>query len=152
MPQKLVILYTSSMEVRIVMMQALAGGFWCSTRHLKENMPLLYILQSKLKGLCNLNSFHSTIILSLTSVMQGLRILVPCLRLAGFIVRKRVIVGTLSINVQRDFKCSISAQDCSMQYRDGGNFCQWIMTADGQAEKKRHLKQTQTTCILVISQ
>lgn len=99
MPQKLVILCTSSMGVRKVMTQALAWGFWCSTSHLKENMLLLYILESKLKGLCDLNSFHTTIILSLTSVMQGLRILVPCLRLAGFIIRKRVVVGTLSINV-----------------------------------------------------
>lgn len=84
---------------------------WCSSSYLKENVLLLYVLENKLKDLCNPNTFHNAIILSLTSVMQGLRILVPCLRLAGFISKKRVIMGTFSVNVQSHFKCSTSVLD-----------------------------------------
>lgn len=64
-------------------------GCWCSNSHLKKNVLLLYISESKLKDLCNLNTFENSIILSLTSFMQGLRILGPCLRLAGFVSRKK---------------------------------------------------------------
>lgn len=99
-------------------------GCWCSTSHLNENVLLLCIVESKLKDLCNLNTFHNAIILSLTSAMQGLKNLVLCLRVAGFISRQRVILGTFSVNVQRHFKCSTSAQDWGIQQRDGGNFCQ----------------------------
>lgn len=74
-------------------------GCWCSTSHLKENVLLLYILEGKLEDLCNLNTFHNAIILSLASVMQGLAILAPFLRHARFISRKRVIMETFSLNV-----------------------------------------------------